>query len=102
MAKLGHAYTTNLPLKLNVDGERFQVECVAEGLGTNLLKYRVTKRGTVRMSISELRYKRLYGEAQDSLLLDSASLQGAISSHLNDVRILSVEGAVRIFDPRKR
>ena len=36
IAKLNYTYTTEQPFTVNVDGERFKVSCVVEGVGTNL------------------------------------------------------------------
>ena len=42
IAKLNYTYTTEQPFTVNVDGERFKVSCVVEGVGTNLFGYRVS------------------------------------------------------------
>ena len=47
-------YTTEQPFTVNVDGERFKVSCVVEGVGTNLFGYRVYMSKRLRIPLSEL------------------------------------------------
>ena len=41
IAKLSYTYTTDQVMRLNVEGNEFQITCVVEGVGTNLFGYRV-------------------------------------------------------------
>ncbi len=42
IAKLSYIYTTEQVVRVSVDGSRFDVTCVVEGVGTNLFGYRST------------------------------------------------------------
>lgn len=56
IAKLSYTYTTEQTVRLNVDGEHFEVTCVVEGVGTNLFGYRVYATKRLRIPLSELHY----------------------------------------------
>ncbi len=94
IAKLSYTYTTEQIVRLNVDGQRFDLPCVVEGLGTNLFGYRVYMGKTLRIPLSELEYKRSYEPGHENkLILDRQSLQHAISVRFSDIKIVSI-GAI--------
>ena len=62
IAKLNYTYTTEQPFTVNVDGERFKVSCVVEGVGTNLFGYRVYMSKRLRIPLSELKFRSVKAE----------------------------------------
>ena len=58
IAKLNYTYTTEQVVRLDVDGQRFEVTCVVEGVGTNLFAYRVYMNKVLRIPLTELKFKR--------------------------------------------
>lgn len=102
IAKLSYTYTTEQNVKVNVDGEPFEVACVVEGVGTNLFGYRVYMNKTLRIPLSELKYKRSHEEGHDGkLVLDPQSLQSAISVRISDIKIISIGAVPEIDNPEK-
>lgn len=98
IAKLSYTYTTEQVVHLNVDGRPFEVTCVVEGVGTNLFGYRVYMNKTLRIPLSELRYKVSREEGSEGkLIIDPQSLQSAISLRISDIKIISV-GPVPAID----
>ncbi len=65
IAKLSYTYTTEQVVRVSVDGEPFEVTCVVEGVGTNLFGYRVYMNKTLRIPLSELKYKRSREEGHE-------------------------------------
>lgn len=102
IAKLSYTYTTEQVVHVNVDGEPFEVTCVVEGVGTNLFGYRVYTGKTLRIPLSELKYKRSYEEGHEGrLILNPQSLQNAISVRISDIKIISVGTIPEINTPAK-
>lgn len=98
IAKLNYAYTTEQLVRVNVDGEPFEVTCVVEGIGTNLFGYRFYMNKTLRIPLSELKYKRSYEEGSEGkIVITPQSLQNAISVRISDIKIVSI-GAVPEID----
>lgn len=102
IAKLSYTYTTEQNVKVNVDGQPFEVACVVEGVGTNLFGYRVYMNKTLRIPLSELKYKRSHEEGHDGkLVIDPQSLQSAISVRISDIKIISIGAVPEIDNPAK-
>ncbi len=103
MAKLNYTYSTRQEVKIEVDGVPFEVTCVVEGVGTNLVGYRVYMDKTLRIPLSSLKY-RASREAghEGKIILDPQSLQSAIAVQLSDIKVLSVDGVPEIDRPRKQ
>lgn len=102
IAKLSYTYTTEQNVKVNVDGEPFEVACLVEGVGTNLFGYRVYMNKTLRIPLSELKYKRSHEEGHDGkLVIDPQSLQSAISVRISDIKIISIGAVPEIDNPAK-
>lgn len=100
ISKLGYTYTTELPVRLNVDGERFDVACVVEGVGTNLFGYRVYMNKRLRIPLSELAYTPSPEEGHEGrICIDAQSLQNAISLRISDIKIISVGEVPEIVKP---
>ncbi len=100
IAKLNYTYTTEQVVHLNVDGRKFKVTCVVEGVGTNLFGYQVYVNKSLRIPLSELKYKTSREEGHEGMLiLDPQSLQNAISVHFSDIKIVAVKDVPEIENP---
>ena len=103
IAKLNYTYTTEQPFTVNVDGERFKVSCVVEGVGTNLFGYRVYMSKRLRIPLSELKFRSVKAEDGEKFLkIDSLSLHNAISVRLSDIKVISVGSVPEIPYPRQQ
>lgn len=91
IAKLSYTYTTEYTVSINTDGQKYKVSCIFEGVGTNLVGYHTHFGKTVRIPLSELKYKRSREEGHEGkLVLDPQSLQAAIAVRFSDVKVVSV------------
>ncbi|MFI3316214.1 MAG: hypothetical protein SNF93_01375 [Rikenellaceae bacterium] len=94
IAKLSYTYTTDLNIDVKVGSAKFEVVCVVEGVGTNLFGYRLYKGGNVSIPLSELKYERIDNEGDnDEIMIDSQSLQNALSVRYSDIKVISI-GAI--------
>ena len=98
IAKMNYTYTTEQVVRLDVDGQRFEVTCVVEGVGTNLFAYRVYMNKVLRIPLTELKFKRSREEGHEGkVVIDPQSLQNAITVQFSDIKIVSI-GAVPEID----
>lgn len=103
IAKLSYAYTTEQVVHVDVDGEKFKVTCVVEGVGTNLFGYRVYMNKRLRIPLAELKYKRSCEEGHEEMLvLNPQSLQNAISVRFSDIKVVSIGAVPEISYPEKK
>ncbi len=102
IAKLNYTYTTEQSFRINVNGEKFTVTCVVEGVGTNLFGYRVYHNRSLRIPLSELRAGcSTEGGSVGKLVLDPVSLRNAIAVRCTDIKIVSVGDIPKINEPKK-
>ena len=59
ISKLGYNYTTELKVKVTVDGYNITVPCVVEGKGSTLFRYGVYAASSAEISLSELKFEVL-------------------------------------------
>lgn len=94
IAKLSYTYTTEYTVSINTDGEKYKVACIFEGVGTNLISYHTSLGKSVKIPLSELKYKKSREEGHEGMLvIDPQSLQHAIAVRFSDVKVSSI-GAV--------
>ena len=102
IAKLSYTYTTEQTFRINFDGEKFEVTCVVEGIGTNLFGYRVYHDKSLRIPLSELRSACSYDEENyGKVIIEPQSLQNAISVRCTDIKIISIGDVPEINQPKK-
>lgn len=102
IAKLSYTYTTEQTFRINIDGEKFEVTCVVEGIGTNLFGYRVYHDKSLRIPLSELRSACSYDEENyGKVIIEPQSLQNAISVRCTDIKIISIGDVPEINQPKK-
>ena len=69
IAKLSYIYTTEQKVRVDVDGQVFDVTCTVEGVGTNLFGYQVYMNKTLRIPLSALKYKRSREEGHEGRII---------------------------------
>lgn len=95
LAKLNYTYTTEQTVEVSVDGQKVSVCCIVEGLGTNLLGYRINGDKHLSVPLSELKYSRLSDEElPDYIELDRQSLHDAIATRCSDIKVISIKGGI--------
>lgn len=101
IAKLSYTYTTEYTVKVNTDGEKYKVTCIFEGIGTNLVGYHTNFGKTVRIPLSELKYKRSREEGHEGMLIiDQQSMLNAIAVRFSDVKVVSIGSIPEIPKPK--
>lgn len=100
ISKLGHSYTTELRVKAQIESQELNLNCVVEGIGTNLFGYKIKGGGRVKISLPEIQYERV----GDSLLINNSSLLNAMSVRFSDIKIISIErpGHIKIASNTKQ
>ena len=83
IAKLSYIYTTEQKVRVDVDGQVFDVTCTVEGVGTNLFGYQGSRE-----------------EGHEGrIIIDPQSLQNAISVKFSDIKITSIDAVPEIDFP---
>ncbi len=101
IAKLSYTYTTDLDIDVKVGDSKFRVNCVVEGVGTNLFGYRLYKGRKVSIPLDELKYDHsIYESNFGSIIIDPQSLQNAISVRYSDIKVVSI-GSIPILEQSK-
>ena len=102
IAKLSYTYTTEQHVRLNIDGQRIEVTCVVEGMGTNLFGYRVYMNKTLRIPLDEIKVEGSREEGHENkYVIEPQSLQKALSTRFSDIKIISVGDIPEIDIPQK-
>ncbi len=98
IAKLSYTYTTDLDVDVKIGDSKFRVNCVVEGVGTNLFGYRLYKGGKVSIPLDELIYDHSVDESNfGRIVINPQSLQNAISVRYSDIKVVSV-GSIPMLD----
>ncbi len=99
VSKLGYTYTTEMPVNINIDGQRLKVTCLVEGRGTALWGQRMSLRNKINIKSSELKTRP--SDNPPYVIIDSASLGKVLSlkAGSGDFRIISVTDIPQ-FNPR--
>ena len=98
ISKLGYNYTTELKVKVTVDGYNITVPCVVEGKGSTLFRYGVYAASSAEISLSELKFEVLeqpVATDNDTIVerkmrISPMSMQDALSVRFSDLKIVSV------------
>ncbi|UKI39239.1 MAG: hypothetical protein L6V35_09035 [Alistipes putredinis] len=77
VSKLGYTYTTEMPVNINIDGQRLKVTCLVEGRGTALWGQRMSLRNKINIKSSELKTRP--SDNPPYVIIDSASLGKVLS-----------------------
>ena len=89
-------------MRVDVDGQTFDVTCTVEGVGTNLFGYRVYMRKKSRVPLSELKYEPSREEGHEGkIIIDPQSLQKALSTRFSDIKIVSLGEIPEIETPEE-
>ncbi len=89
IAKLDYDYTTNIPVRDNLDGYKFKVECTAEGRGSALFAHRFNMVDKTRLTFTRVLHAPLATDSCE-IVLSPSSLMNAIATTYPDIRILSI------------
>lgn len=93
IAKLSYTYTTEIEVKIKVEGQKTYTTCVVEGVGTYLVGYKIHNGGAVHIPLSTTPYTMttLEDDPNEYILIDQEVVNRAISVHYSDIKVISVE-----------
>lgn len=89
ITKLSYTYTTEMPFSINVDGEKFRVECLVEATGQRIIAHRYFSKRTLNLRSSDLQMISS-PDHEGEYIITPLSLQNAISLRYGDIKIVSV------------
>lgn len=89
ITKLDYNYTTNIPVRVNLDGYKFKVECTAEGRGSELVAHRFNMVDRTKLSFTRVLHAPLAADSCE-IVLSPSSLMNAIATTYPDIRIISI------------
>lgn len=87
--KLGYTYTTEIPVSVQIEGQRVRTTCMVEGTGHNILSARYFKRRTVKLQRFDVELM-LVDEESNTYEISPTSLQNALSVRNSSLKIISV------------
>ncbi|MFI3320031.1 MAG: hypothetical protein SNH01_03905 [Rikenellaceae bacterium] len=98
IAKLGHTYTTDLEVVVDIENQEFDLDCYVEGVGTNLFGYKMSWGRKLSVPIEELRYESVVDQEtlDETLIVDLQSLSNAMSVRYSDIKIISLDGDIEL------
>ena len=91
--KLQYTYTTEMPLNVVLEGEKYRVTCVVEGTGHSILSARYFERRTVKLNTAEVTIVPVDDE-EGTRLVTPESLQGALALRYSEIKIQSVKSHI--------
>lgn len=91
--KLQYTYTTEIPMNVVIEGEKYRVTCVVEGTGHNILSARYFGRRTVKLNPAEITTVAIEGE-EGARMITPESLQSAIALRYSEIKINSVHSGI--------
>ena len=89
ITKLDYDYTTDIPVRVNLDGYKFKVQCTAEGRGSDLVAHRFNMVDRTKLTFSRVIHAPLATDSCE-IVLSPSSLMNAIATTYPDIRILSI------------
>ncbi len=89
ITKLDYNYTTNIPVRVNLDGYKFKVECTAEGRGSELVAHRFNMVDKTKLTFTRVLHAPMAGDSCE-IVLSPSSLMNAIATTYPDIRIISI------------
>jgi hypothetical protein len=97
-SKLSYEYTTDMPLGIRIDGQRYRLTATVKGRGSNIIAQRLSMKSRLVFTLDELASRRST-DTPGALIITPTSLQNAINGKINDLQIMQVTDAP-LFVPR--
>ena len=89
ITKLDYNYTTDIPVRVNLDGYKFKVECTAEGRGSELVAHRFHMVDKTKLTFTRVLHAPMANDSCE-IVLSPSSLMNAIATTYPDIRIISI------------
>ena len=95
---LNNDYTTEMPLGIRIDGQKYRLTATVSGRGSAILAQRLALKRKLRFSLDELS-SRPSRETAGALTITNTSLQRAINSKITEITIIEVIEAPEFTPP---
>lgn len=89
LTKLSYTYQSQVPMYIDIEGNKFRVECLAEGTGYKLFSYKVFRHKVITLKPRDIQTTPSVLN-NGNYVITPHSLQNAISIRTSDLRIISV------------
>jgi hypothetical protein len=97
-SKLSYEYTTDMPLGIRIDGQRYRLTATVKGRGSDIIAQRLSMKSRLVFTLDELASRRST-DTPGALIITKTSLQNAINGKIKDLKIVQVTDAP-LFVPR--
>ncbi len=97
-SKLSYDYTTEMPLNVRIDGQRYRLTAIVSGRGSTLVAWRLSLKSRLDFTLDELSAKPS-PDTEGALVISPESLQKVLSNHLTSLQVVEVIDAPE-FVPR--
>lgn len=87
--KLGYEYTSQMPLNVRIDGQKYRVTALVQGRGSTLMAQRLSLKSPLNLSLDDLS-SRSSRETEGALTITPASLQRAINDVINELKVVQI------------
>jgi hypothetical protein len=84
--KLNHEYTTDMPLNVRIDGQKYRLTATVTGRGSVIVAQKLSLKRRLELTLDELSVRRSR-ETEGALVITPASLQRSINSKIKDLKI---------------
>ncbi len=89
MTKLSYEYTTEMPLNVRIDGQKYRVTAIVHGRGSVLMAQKLLLKGKLNLKMDDLSVRQSKNDPH-ALTITPASLQRAINSEIKDLDVTQV------------
>lgn len=100
LIQMGHTYTADVVVPVNIEGARIKVRCEARGTGYRIFAHRFLRRSDIKVRLLRLDVSPSPTDP-DKLVINPSSLLVVISAHTKDLKILSIGEVPEIPAPNK-
>ncbi len=97
-SKLSYEYTTEMPIGIRIDGQKYRLTAIVKGRGSSILAQRLSLKSRLTFTIDELASRRS-NETPGALIITPTSLQNAINGKIKDLEITQVIAAPEFMPP---
>lgn len=87
--KLGKEYTTQMPLNVRIDGQRYRLTAEVHGKGSTLMAQRLALKSKINIALGELSVKPSPDDPS-ALVITPASMLKAIDSKISEIKVLQI------------
>ncbi len=89
-SKLGYDYTTEMPMNVRIDDQKYRLSAIVSGRGSTLVAWRMSLKSRLNISLDELTTSPAPDSLGGGVLIAPESLQKALSDRLTSLQVVEV------------